>query len=118
MTKKQIRIIISISFIILFAISMYVADINEKDRRQKLQNSIITKAVLTYVDKYTTKGYGAYVTFEVKGEKIEEAVNCDCRKLNIGDTVLIRYTVDDPTIVRMVDKYYEINKGFQKNPKE
>jgi hypothetical protein len=115
MTKKtKIRIALSVLFFVVLAVSFYFSD----KKADKLKNSNTTKAILIYIDEYITRGSGAKIEFQINNKKITTDINCDCRKLNIGDTVLIRYAVDDPTIVRMVDKYYEINKGFQKNPKE
>lgn len=111
MSKKlKIRVFLSALFILVLAVSFYFSD----KSADKLDNSITTKAVITYVDEFITRGYGAKIEFEVNNKKINSGVDCDCRKLNIGDTVLIRYAVDDPSIVRMVDKYYEVNKELIK----
>lgn len=42
----------------------------------------------------------------VNGRKYEYEENRNFNDLSIGDTVLIEYSIEDPSVARVVDKYY------------
>lgn len=90
----------------IFAVCLIIGLFLQLDRDSKLKNTIKTKAIVTYRDKQHTKGWDAVVTYKVNNIELESGLNCDCRDIEIGDTVLIEYAESDPKLAVMVDKYY------------
>lgn len=99
-TKKHI--IILSGFILCLLLGLYF----QIRRENKLKDTREVTAIIAFRDKYHTKGWDAVVNYEVKDMQYESGLNCDCRDLEIGDTVLIKYSIDDPEVVVMVDKHY------------
>lgn len=95
-------ILILIAFVIIFGISLYF----QNERERKLKNTRQTKAIITYRSKHLPKSGGANITYSVNGKIFNTGIICDCRDLNLNDTVLIKYAVEDPELVKLVDKYY------------
>jgi hypothetical protein len=101
MNNKKHIIILS-GFVLCLMLGLYF----QNRRENKLKESIETYGIVTYRNKYLTKGFGANVKYSVKGIEYDRGIRCDCRDLDIGDTILIKYSVEDPKTVALVGKYY------------
>jgi hypothetical protein len=100
-TKK---LIITLS---IFAIALIVGFIFQIDRENKLKNNQIAKAIVIKKDNNHVMGYGVHVRFKVRDEEhVSKTPECDCSMLDIGDTILIKYSIENPKIFKVVDKYY------------
>ena len=89
-----------------FGICLLLGFIFQIKRESKLKNSIEITGVVTYRDEYQTKGFGVHVKYVVNDTEYNSGINCDCRDIEVGDTVLIKYAVEDPKLAVMVNKYY------------
>ncbi len=89
-----------------FALCFVIGFFFQVKREKKLENTKETEAIIVDRDKHLTKAFGAKVRFIINGKVYSTEVHCDCRSLEIGDTVLIKYAVEDPELSLMVDKHY------------
>lgn len=64
------------------------------------------EALVISKDDFLGPGAGAMIEFEVNNKKINSFIKCDCHDIEVGDTVLIKYAVEDPELTVIVDKYY------------
>lgn len=98
-TKKIV--VIAVCFGILFTLAYY----SQLERERKLKNTRQVKAIIKSVRK-TTRG-GATVFFNVKDRKLEAIFHGgDFKFLSPGDTILIKYAIEEPELIDVVDKYY------------
>lgn len=98
--KKQILILSG--FVLCFLIGLLF----QINRESKLENSVETVAIVEWRSKALGKGHGVGVRFYLKGKIVTTSMNCPCQDIELGDTVLIKYSVKDPELAVMVDKYY------------
>lgn len=74
-------------------------------RDKKLEHSKQTVAVITWCGKAINGG--AKISFYLNGNRINASIlNGNYRDYSIGDSILIKYVVEDPELVEVVDKYY------------
>jgi hypothetical protein len=104
MNKKIKFSIIFLLFAVLLALYSFFSDL----RKEKLlENSKNTFGIIKVIDKGSVRGT-PFCKFEYKVEK--EFFNSkeygEFSNLSLNDTVLIKYSVDDPSVARVVDKYY------------
>ena len=93
--------------LIIFATALIIGFVFQVDREKKLKNTKITKAVVIDRDKHHIMGFGVNVKFKVGNkEYFSKTPECDCKMLDIGDTILIKYAIEDPKIIKIQDKYY------------
>jgi hypothetical protein len=99
--KKYFSGILSIIVLIAIVVNIYI----DKKRNKLLEKSIDIKGVL--FEKYT-EGKNKMGTFEfkLKNSKIKFDYIGDFSFLQIGDTVLIQYAIEDPSVARVKDRYY------------
>lgn len=99
--SKKAIIVVVIAFSLAFISSIYF----HLKRELKLKN---TKEIIAIIsDKGNTTRGGAWVYFEIKSQRIEAKIwGGDFDFLNIQDTILIKYAIEDPKLVQVVDKYY------------
>lgn len=91
--------------LIFFGLAFIGAIYFQLKREEKLENTQDSIAIIINKGK-TTRG-GATVYFEVNSERFESKIwGGDYSFLNIGDTILIKYAVEDPELVQVIDKYY------------
>jgi hypothetical protein len=70
-----------------------------------MSNSVTTKAII--VKPFQHIRGGAIISFiNHEGNKIETEINCDCRELKKNDTILIEYSLEDPSIAQLSDINY------------
>lgn len=99
-SKKKI-----IAVLVLFGLAFIGAIYFQLKREEKLKRTQDSIAIIMNKGK-TVRG-GVTVYFEVNSKKIEAKIwGGDYDFLNIGDTILIKYAVEDPELVQVVDKCY------------
>ncbi len=99
-SKKKI-IIVLILFVLAFIGAIYF-QFKREEQLKRTQNST---AII--IKKGRTVRGGATVYFEVNSKRLEAKIwGGDYDFLNIGDTILIKYAIEDPTLVEVIDKYY------------
>lgn len=76
----------------------------QMERERKFQNSVKTPAVIIHADDFLGRSAGASIRLLDSGK--ESFVDCDCRDLKKGDTILVAYAKDDIKLVDLLDKYY------------
>jgi hypothetical protein len=100
---KEYKLIVTCLIVILGLTLSYCYQLNVES---KLKNSENTLAVVKWRSKALGKGHGVGVNFKIHEKVISTSMPCPCQDLEIGDTVLIKYSVEDPEVAVMVDKYY------------
>jgi hypothetical protein len=99
-SKKRIIIILT-----LFVLAFILALIFQITREKKLRNSVETIAIIQ--SKNDAINGGAKIYFFINKKKIEVRLLSGTYKNHlIGDSILIKYAIEDPTLVQVVDKYY------------
>lgn len=78
----------------------------DNEREQNFKNTTQTKAKVLKIDQANFSGHGASVSFEVNEENIKGHINCDCKMLEVGDSLLIEYSNDDNSLIRLVRNQY------------
>lgn len=94
-------------FLILFTIGSIVYGIyNDNRRKQLFKNSLIVKGILLEeIHESVRTAHGKFYFF-VNHKKVKLKEYSYFSHLKKGDTVLIEYAVEDPTVARVIDKYY------------
>jgi hypothetical protein len=92
--------------LIIFATALIIGFVFQVDRERKLKNSKTTIARVEKVDEYLYRKMGAKISFTLNGKSIVTDIGCDCRDLKIGDSVLIKYAIENPKLAVLKDKYY------------
>lgn len=80
---------------------------HEKKEERLLENSKIATAVLIKKKSGSVKSpaSGRFV-YRVQGKKYEFSQPGNYLFMNLGDSVSIKYAVEDHSVARVVDKYY------------
>lgn len=95
----------TIFILILFLLAFLLAIYFQFERERKIKNAKQTTAIVDWVSQ-TNRG-GAKLHFYLRNEKINTNVwGGDFSFLKKGDTILIKYSVEDPELIELVDKYY------------
>lgn len=103
------RLILFGSIILFFSSIMIYRAIETYHEERLLKTSETTKAILKRIEINTTpkSGYsGGVFEYDLNGHNIEFSDKGNFRMLRIGDTVLIKYSIEDPSVARVIDKYY------------
>lgn len=102
--KKQIWIGIVVGVMISFVVFRLFQNTRE-DRL--LEETKQIKTILTEINKSAVRSpaTGKY-RYSVNGTDYEYEENRNFNDLKVGDTILIEYSVEDPSVARVVDKYY------------
>lgn len=99
-SMKQIIIVLS-----LFGLAFIGAIYFQLRRENKLKNSVETIAIIR--TKSNALNGGAKIYFFANKKRIEvHLLSGTYKDYSIGDTILIKYAVEDPELVQVVDKYY------------
>ncbi len=99
--KKYFSGILSIIVLIAIVVNIYI----DKKRNKLLEKSIDIKGVL--IEKYSEgKNKTGTFEFKLKNNKIKFDFIGDFSFLQVGDTVLIQYAIEDPSVARVKDRYY------------
>jgi hypothetical protein len=101
------------SFILFVMISITVGEFF-KNRSKKLLSTNTNTSIAKFqnVVKMVNRGSVSYFEFEHSNEKIIVDVNGLYPFLNKGDTVLIKYSLEDPSIAEIIDFcYMQKHKG-------
>lgn len=105
--------------VLLFFSSIVVYRVIESSERERLlKNSTTSPAVLKKirVNNAPKSGYaGGIFEFEYLGKRITCSIKDDFRMLDLGDTVLIRHSIEDPTVAETVDKFCMKKHRYLKN---
>lgn len=114
--SKQ-KIIAILGAIVLLLIALAYNYFHKEHKTLLLQNSIKKEAVL--IKNYDGSGvhdstYGIF-EFVVGTEKIRFQDNDDYRMLQVGDTVLIRYSIENHSVATVIDKDYMKKYKSRKN---
>ncbi len=96
--------IIFVIMIIIFGLGYNIY--NNSRRNTLLKNSMLITGFLVSEDHSSHKFLSGDFKFLVKNKKYSFRHNGDFSFLKVGDTVLIEYAVDDPTVARVKDRYY------------
>lgn len=79
----------------------------EKREKQLLNRTKLTTAVLVKKKSGSVKSpKSGKFTYLVHGKLYEFSQPGDFLFMNLGDTVLINYAIEDPSVARVKDKYY------------
>lgn len=105
MSKSTKILILVILLYLPIPITQWIFELNETE---KLKHTITCVSVLRNVHFNDAVGGSAYGIFEykVKGKFFRTEEIGDFSFLQIGDSVLIKYAVNDPSVARVLDKYY------------
>ncbi|MNJ86055.1 hypothetical protein D3C87_35380 [compost metagenome] len=96
--SKRTTLLILIGLIIVFTVAILL----QNSRDNKLENSKTTKAVLIKIKT----PHGASIRFRLgKKNIVTELLHGDYSMLTVGDTILIKYAIEDPELVELVDKF-------------
>jgi hypothetical protein len=79
---------------------------NDNRRNTLFKKSKLTQGFLVREDHSSHKFLSGDFEFLVKNKKCSFRHNGDFSFLKVGDTVLIEYAIDDPTVARVKDRYY------------
>lgn len=90
--------------IIFFAILFNFLNVNR--RTKKLQKSKFTVGILIKEYHESLRFLNGEFFFFVKGKKYQITDFKDFSHLKRGDTVLIEYAIEDPSVARVKDSYY------------
>lgn len=103
----------TITFISLFIVCLLVvflqAFLKQKHREMLDRSGRKKLAVLSEIHTKQGEKYGSYFcmfTFSVGDKNYECKQTGNYTKLKIGDTVLIEYAAENPSVARVIDKYY------------
>jgi hypothetical protein len=96
MLSKKMTIFILIGLAIIFTIAALL----QNNRDNKLENSKKSKATLISIKS----PHGASIRFMANGKfVVAKLLHGDYSMYNIGDTILIKYAVEDPELVEVID---------------
>lgn len=87
-----------IFFIIVASLGFYF----EYRREKKLEITDKTEAVISNLGK----GTYATVKYHVDNQELSSRLHCNCPELEVGDTILIRYSLQDPSTIALEKKFY------------
>lgn len=97
-TKFLIKLLLIIAlFSFLFSISYCY----QSNREKKLEIYKYSKAIIVQVDKANYSGRGALVKYNVGSKKYTNTILCDCSKLKKGDSIEIKYSIENPNIITL-----------------
>jgi len=99
-SKKKILVVLFL-FVVAFVLAFYF----QLERERKLENTKEAIAIVVSVGKTTTGG--ASVKYTIGKRKISTTISAgDFKFLHSGDSILIKYSLEDPELIEVVDKYY------------
>lgn len=96
----------TIALIVIFVVGIIISFYNSNKQQQKLKHSKTEKVIILSRDLHFGAGAGAIVKFKAKNITYKTFIKCDCRDIEPKDTILIRYSIEDPEVAYLVDKYY------------
>jgi hypothetical protein len=104
--KKHHKLRGYISLSIFCFIVIILAIISDCRRHEKLKHTENTEAVLKEMG--TGSHYGKYVLvgYSVNDKEFSEELHCNCPELEVGDTILIRYSLKNPSTIALVKKFH------------
>lgn len=105
--RNNVVKIISIAILVLMMIFVFIDFYQENKNEKLLENSRIATAILIKKKARAVKSpkSGRFV-YRVQGKEYEFSQPGDYLFMNIGDSVLIKYAVEDHSVARVIDKYY------------
>lgn len=79
-----------------------------KNRRLQLLSSNTMESIAIFQERYVSKNGGpiSVFTFKIENNTIKSEVYKKFEHLQKGDTVLIKYSIQAPSIIEVLDKYY------------
>lgn len=104
--KKQVYL--SVSIILFFVITLAYRFYNSNYEDKRLKKTKNTTAILVSI----RSGKGVRATpsgkyrYSVSGKEYKYDESRNFNSLKVGDTILIKYSVEDPSVARVVEKYY------------
>lgn len=103
MIKKYRDQILGISCILLI---IFFSTLFNRRNKIKMENTIITEAF--YIDNVHIKNNGPISSYyySVENKRYENGFYDTDKFLQKGDTILIKYSKEDPSLSEVVDKYY------------
>ncbi len=116
MIDKNTKGFIGFSLIVLISFGgHYLLNLRNQNL---LDNGIYNWAIVTSVERSAKMGPSIALLHKVNDIEISTGgvrVSGDCKaKLNFGDTVFIKYAIDDPTLVQVLTCYWNREKQFEK----
>lgn len=90
-------------FIVGVVITRYVKNIRQDNL---LEDSKQTTAIFYESNFVYRTGYISHFKYKVNGKKYELNQPMKITSLEKGDTVLIEYSIKDPSVAKVVDLYY------------
>ncbi len=104
----RVKNTILVLFFSLIVISLIISFFQDRNKDILLENKSKTFGILVYSYHATAVrsiSYGIFV-FRIKKKRVKLKICGDYSKLKLGDTVLMEYAKKDPSVARVVDKYY------------
>lgn len=99
-SKKSV-ILFLLGLILVFILAFYF----QLRREEKLKNSKEVKAII--VSRSEAINGGALIRFKANSKLVKVQLKSGSYKFaKPGDTILIRYAIEDPELVKVVDRYY------------
>jgi hypothetical protein len=96
-----------IYIILFFIIGLIIRNfLDNRYKKLMTNNTIITKAV--FVRSFVSKNSGSIsvYSFDKNGEKEEVLISGKSSLINMGDTILIKYSREDPSLAEVIDFSY------------
>jgi hypothetical protein len=97
--SRKAIIIGGIVFLLMMLIAFYLQTLRER----KLEQGITTKVLIVDKNEYLGAAGGIKVQFIYKGKQHISFVKCDSRNMQIGDSVIVKFAIDDPEIIKLID---------------
>ena len=113
MQENKKSILWFIGFCLFLTIGLYFS-VKNKNRRAELLKGKTNQTTGIIIDKFVAANSGNVVVirFEVNSDVNEIWYNKKYEYLEKGDTILIKYSVEDPTVIEVVDPcYMQKHKG-------
>jgi glucose uptake protein GlcU len=102
--NKQVK---QFGLLVLLIIGVVIARYVKNTRQENLlENSKQTIAIFHESNFVYRTGYISHFKYEVKGKKYHLDQPMKITTLEKGDTVLIEYSIKDPSVAKVVDLYY------------
>lgn len=106
MKRKQVYLFVVL--VAIFIAGLAYRFFESKHEEELLRKTNTTTAILILIrDGKSVKdsATGKY-RYSIHGTQYEYEENRNFNDLKVGDTILIKYSVEDPSVARVVDKYY------------
>lgn len=102
--NKQVK---QVGLLALFIVGVVIARYVKNTRQENLLEDSQQTIAIFYSSSYVrSTGYMSHFEYVAKGKKYNLRQPMKITSLEKGDTVLIEYSIKDPSVAKVVDLYY------------